>query len=269
MKLFADGADKAGMLESMYHGPLIQGFTAKSYAHAEGRTSSIIKLCTRYLACHTGPSYFFRGLFRRFRRNGTTRHTRSRNGVRIMHVKIPVTNTWESSVDLARSLAQAGVKLNVTAVMTLDQVASVSARVLADGPPAFVSGICRSRIADTGRDPMPVMAAAVGTPAHVSKHRINLGQPARIAEYLASGQGSVGCHYYGDERMILAKPRLGWKEDLQIEYSLEDRQNGFAMTRFLAWRYAAAAPGKDNGSNPERWHVNPVMTSRQSPSRRW
>ena len=69
-----------------------------------------------------------------------------------VYVKIPVTNTWgESSADLVRTLAQAGVKLNVTALMTLEQVQHISA-ALADGPPAFVS-VFAGRIADTGRDP--------------------------------------------------------------------------------------------------------------------
>ena len=77
-----------------------------------------------------------------------------------VYVKIPVTNTLgESSEAVIRTLARAEVKLNVTALLALDQVRVVGA-ALGGGPPACVS-VFAGRVADTGRDPVPLMAAAV------------------------------------------------------------------------------------------------------------
>jgi transaldolase len=75
-------------------------------------------------------------------------------------VKIPITNTrGESSIPLIVRLAAAGVKLNVTAVTTLEQVRAVVDALAADVP-AIVS-VFAGRIADTGRDPVPLMREAV------------------------------------------------------------------------------------------------------------
>src|ERR1700678_4549364 len=77
-----------------------------------------------------------------------------------IYTKIPVTNTRrEKSTGLIRCLAQKGVKLNVTALMTLDQVEEV-AGALAAGPPACVS-VFAGRVADTGFDPVSLMSSAV------------------------------------------------------------------------------------------------------------
>ena len=77
-----------------------------------------------------------------------------------VHVKIPITNTsGVTTADLQRRLANENVQLNVTALLTLDQV-EIAASALAGGPHAFVS-VFAGRIADTGTDPVPVMAKAV------------------------------------------------------------------------------------------------------------
>jgi len=77
-----------------------------------------------------------------------------------VYVKIPVTNSeGVSTAPLIRELAAAGVKLNVTAILTLEQVLTVC-EALDPKVPAVVS-VFAGRIADTGRDPMPLMAAAL------------------------------------------------------------------------------------------------------------
>ena len=69
-----------------------------------------------------------------------------------VYVKIPITNTRrEASADLIRRLSHAGIKLNVTAMMTLEQVKQVAANI-SPGVPCYVS-VFAGRIADTGRDP--------------------------------------------------------------------------------------------------------------------
>ena len=77
-----------------------------------------------------------------------------------VYVKIPVTNTkQETCYALVKKLAAKKVKMNVTAVMTLTQVRDVVAS-LDPHVPSYVS-VFAGRIADTGRDPLPIMAAAV------------------------------------------------------------------------------------------------------------
>ena len=147
------------------------------------------------------------------------RPARSRNGVRTSTSKFPSPipgvsrrPTWSAS------LAQAGVKLNVTALMTLEQVQQVSA-ALADGPPAFVS-VFAGRIADTGRDPMPVMAAAVELLRMSPNVELIWASPRELLNIFQAD--SIGCHIITATNDILAKLRLVGK-DLH-EYSLETVQ---------------------------------------------
>ena len=72
-------------------------------------------------------------------------------------------------------LAADGVKVNVTAMMTAEQV-QMAADALHGGPPSFVS-VFAGRIADTGRDPVPIMQAVCGGAAHLPERRAHLGEP--------------------------------------------------------------------------------------------
>lgn len=158
VKIFADGADLAGMLE-MYRNPLIKGFTTNPTLMRKAGVSDY-----RVFALDTLQSIpdrpisleVFSDEFAEMERQARDISTWGEN----VYVKIPVTNTrGEPSIELVRTLADAGIKVNVTAMLALDQVRDVSA-VLVGGPPAFVS-VFAGRIADTGRDPVPLMAAAV------------------------------------------------------------------------------------------------------------
>ena len=164
VKLFADGADKAGMLE-MYHNPLIQGFTTNPTLMRKADILDYQAFALDIVRAIPDRPISFEVFSDDFGDMAHQARTIAQWGENV-YVKIPVTNTWgESSVDLVRTLAQAGVKLNVTALMTLDQVQHVSA-ALADGPPAFVS-VFAGRIADTGRDPSAAHGGGGGTPAYV------------------------------------------------------------------------------------------------------
>src|SRR5882672_4941855 len=78
-----------------------------------------------------------------------------------VYVKIPITNTRrESAIPLVQELARSGVKLNVTAICTLEQVRE-TAQALKGGAPSVIS-VFAGRIADTGRDPVPLMKEALG-----------------------------------------------------------------------------------------------------------
>ena len=117
-----------------------------------------------------------------------------------VYVKIPVTNTQArvgARADRA-SCPRAGVKLNVTAICTLDQVREV-AQALAGGAPSVVS-VFAGRIADTGRDPVPLMTEALAICRAADRaHRAAVGQPARAAEHRAGRRDRLR-HHHGDAR---------------------------------------------------------------------
>ena len=148
VKIFADGADKAGMLE-MYRNPLIKGFTTNpTLMRKAGVTDYQVFAQDVVRAIPDRPISFevFSDDFAEMKRQARIITTWGKN----VYVKIPVTNTLgESSTSIIHELAQEGVKLNVTALLTLDQVRKVST-ALAGGPPACVS-VFAGRIADTGR----------------------------------------------------------------------------------------------------------------------
>jgi transaldolase len=156
IKIFADGADKAGMLQ-LNANPLIKGMTTnptlmrKVGVHDyEAFARDILKSITEK------PISFevFSDDFLEMRRQALKIRSWGKN----IYVKIPITNTrGESSLPLVRDLAREGVKLNITAILTEEQVAGV-AQALDPKVSAFVS-VFAGRIADTGVDPMPHMCA--------------------------------------------------------------------------------------------------------------
>ncbi|MGA2281472.1 MAG: transaldolase [Verrucomicrobiota bacterium] len=154
VKLFADGADKAGMLQ-LNGNPLIQGMTTNPTLMRKAGVHDYEAFARELLQHITEkPISFevFSDEFPEMRRQALKINGWAKN----VYVKIPITNTRdESSLPLVRDLALEGVKLNVTAILTLEQVAGV-ARALNPKVPAVVS-VFAGRIADTGVDPMPQM----------------------------------------------------------------------------------------------------------------
>jgi len=133
-----------------------------------------------------------------------------------VYVKIPVTNTrGQSSADLLRRLSHAGVKVNVTALMTLDQVREVS-KCLTGGPPSYVS-VFAGRIADTGRDPVPIMAAAVELLRPFPNLELIWASPRELLNIFQAD--AIGCHIITATNDVLNKLRLVGKDLSQ--YSLE------------------------------------------------
>lgn len=158
VKIFADGADKAGMLE-MYAKPYIKGLTTNPTLMRKAGISDYKVFARDILAeIKDKPLSFevFSDDFAEMERQALEIAGWGDN----VYVKIPVTNTnQETCYALVKKLAARSVKLNVTAIMTLTQVRDV---VVALDPnvPSYVS-VFAGRIADTGRDPVPLMAAAV------------------------------------------------------------------------------------------------------------
>jgi len=154
VKVYADGADKQGMLQ-LNANPLIKGMTTNPTLMRKAGLKDFEAFARDILQGITEkPISFevFSDEFPEMRRQAMKINGWGKN----VYVKIPITNTRaESALPLIRELAAEGVKLNVTAILTLEQVAGV-AKALAANVPSVVS-VFAGRIADTGVDPMPHM----------------------------------------------------------------------------------------------------------------
>lgn len=214
VKIFADGADKAGMLE-MYRKPFIKGFTTNPTLMRKAGVADYAAFAREILdAIKDRPISFevFSDEFAEMERQARLIAQWGKN----VYVKIPVTNTRrEASLDLIRELAGAGIQLNVTAMMTLEQVRDVSA-ALAGGPPACVS-VFAGRIADTGRDPVSLMAAAVELLRMYPNVELIWASPRELLNIFQADE--IGCHIITVTNDILKKLDLVGK-DLG-EYSLD------------------------------------------------
>ena len=214
VKIFADGADRAGMLE-MAAKPWVAGLTTNpTLMRKAGITDYRAFARDILLAIPEKPISFevFSDDFREMEEQALEIASWGDN----VYVKIPVTNTLgESACPLIRRLARAGVKQNVTALMTLRQVADVSA-ALGNGPAAYVS-VFAGRIADTGRDPVPMMAAAVELLRPFPNQELIWASPRELLNVFQADQ--VGCHVITVTNDVLKKLALVGK-DLD-GYSLE------------------------------------------------
>lgn len=158
VQIFADGADKTGMLE-MYAKPYIQGLTTNPTLMKKAGITDYRAFCKDILThIKDKPLSFevFSDEFAEMERQAMEIASWGNN----VYVKIPVTNTKQGTCyDLVRKLGLQKVKMNVTAIMSMTQVRDV-VDALNPNVPSYVS-IFAGRIADTGRDPVPMMAAAV------------------------------------------------------------------------------------------------------------
>src|SRR5215469_16781936 len=154
VQIYADGADKQGMLQ-LNANPLIKGMTTNPTLMRKAGLKDFEAFAKDILQSITEKSISFEVFsdeFPEMRRQAMKIKGWANN----VFVKIPITNTRaESSLPLVRELAQEGVKLNVTAILTQEQVAGV-AKALNPKVPSIVS-VFAGRIADTGVDPMPQM----------------------------------------------------------------------------------------------------------------
>ena len=214
VKIFADGADREGMLD-LYRNPIIKGFTTNpTLMRSAGITDYEAFARDIVAAIPDRPISLevFSDDFREMEAQGRRIASWGSN----VYVKVPITNTHgESTVPLVRSLSRSGVKLNVTALMTLSQVRDVTA-ALASGAPSCVS-VFAGRIADTGRDPVPIMAAAVQMLAPYPQIELIWASPRELLNIFHADQ--VGCHIITVTHDTLKKLTLVGK-DLD-EYSLD------------------------------------------------
>jgi transaldolase len=189
VKIFADGAVHGGIVELALN-PLIKGFTTNptlmnhvGIRDYEGFARELLS------AVPTLPISFevFSDEFDEMERQALKMAAWGEN----VYVKIPITNTRsEDSGPLLAHLAAEGVKVNVTALMTLEQVRQASAQ-MADGPAGCIS-VFAGRVADTGRDPVPLMAAAVELLRPYPNLELIWASPRELLNIFQAD--AIGCH---------------------------------------------------------------------------
>jgi transaldolase len=214
VKIFADGADLAGMLH-MYGKPWIKGFTTNPTLMRKAGISDYAGFAKQVLAAISDRPISFEVFSDEFPEMERQAIEISQWGPNV-YVKIPITNTrGEDSVELCRCLARRGLKLNVTALLTLEQVRKAAA-ALGGGPPACIS-VFAGRIADTGVDPVPLMRCAVEILAPNPNLELIWASPRELLNIIQAGE--IGCHIITVTNDILGKLELLGK-DLST-YSLD------------------------------------------------
>jgi len=214
VKLFADGADLAGIRE-MAANPIIKGFTTNPTLMRKAGVADYKSFALQVLGLVKDLPISFEVFDDDFAEMEKQAHEIASWGKNV-NVKIPVTNTrGEFCGPLVERLSRGGVQLNVTAVMTVDQVRRVADR-LAPDTPAIVS-VFAGRIADTGRDPVPIMAEAVKVLKSRPKAELIWASPRELLNIFQAD--AIGCHIITATNDILNKLSLVGK-DLD-RYSLE------------------------------------------------
>ena len=214
VKIFADGADKVGMLE-MYAKPFVKGLTTNPTLMKKAGITDYRAFCKEILASiKDKPLSFevFSDDFSEMERQAIEIASWGEN----VYVKIPVTNTkQETCYALVKKLAAQKVKLNVTALMTLTQVRNVVAS-LDPNIPSYVS-VFAGRVADTGFDPVPMMAKSVEILKAAPASELIWASPRELLNIFQADE--IGCHVITVTNDILKKLSLvGYDLD---KYSLD------------------------------------------------
>lgn len=214
VKIYADGADLATM-RRLATEPLIQGFTTNPTLMRQAGVSDYETFARDVLGCISGrPVSFevFADDLATMERQALTIAAWGPN----VYVKIPVTNTrGVSTAPVLRSLAGQGVRVNVTALLTLAQVESC-ATALSRARAGCIS-VFAGRIADTWRDPVPVMADALELLRPYPQLELIWASPRELLNIFQAD--NLGCHIITVTPELLKKLNLVDK-DLD-EYSLE------------------------------------------------
>ena len=214
VKIFADGADKAGMLE-MYEKPFVKGLTTNPTLMKKAGITDYRAFCKDILnSIKDKPLSFevFSDDFSEMERQAMEIASWGEN----VYVKIPVTNTKQQPFyELVKKLASKKVKLNVTAIMTLTQVRDVVAS-LDPQVPSYVS-VFAGRVADTGYDPVPMMEKSVDLLKAAPASELIWASPRELLNIFQADD--IGCHVITVTNDILKKLSLvGYDLD---NYSLD------------------------------------------------
>jgi transaldolase len=214
VKIFADGAEKVRIME-LYSNPAIQGFTTNpTLMHQVGVTDyeSFARDLLESISDRPVSFEVFSDDFDEMERQAFKIASWADN----VYVKIPITNTkGEKSAPLVRRLVAAGVKLNVTAILTIEQIDETVQAL--DGTPHSYVSVFAGRIADTGRDPMPFIRHAVAACNRAGGMEVIWASPRELLNIVQAHE--LGCHVITVTPDILKKlPMIG--RDLG-EFSLD------------------------------------------------
>ncbi len=214
IKLFQDGADLDAMVAAKQR-KLVSGFTTNPTLMRKAGVSDFKAFAQKAIAAVPNlPISFevFSDDFSTMEREA--REIASWGGN--TYVKIPITNTTgESAAPLIRKLSKEGFSLNVTAMLTLDQVDTVAGA--ADPVARTIVSVFAGRVADTGVDPVPLMTKAVAMLKHLPKAELLWASPREVLNVVQAQE--CGCHIITATPDLIAKVPLFGK-DLR-QYSLE------------------------------------------------
>ncbi len=214
IKIFADGADKAGMLE-MHAKPFIQGLTTNPTLMRKAGVRDYRAFAKDVLSTISDKPISFEVFSDEFPEMERQAMEIAEWGSNV-YVKIPVTNTRrEPAYRLVRKISAAGVKVNVTALMTLGQVRAV-VEALNPDVPSYIS-VFAGRIADTGQDPIPMMTQALIAMRAQPMSELIWASPRELLNIFQADE--IGCHVITVTNDLLKKLSLvGYDLD---KYSLD------------------------------------------------
>ena len=203
VQIFADGADKAGMLE-MYNKSFIKGLTTNPTLMKKAGIKDYEAFAKDILLEVKDKSISFE-VFSDDLDEMEEQALKIATWGENVYVKIPITNTKGiPTYSLIKKLSDKGVKVNVTAIMTLEQVRDVVLS-LNQNIPSYVS-VFAGRIADTGVDPVPLMSAAVQITSMNSKAEVIWASPRELLNVFQADE--IGCQIITVTNDILKKLEL-------------------------------------------------------------
>jgi len=213
-KIYADGADLEQMLE-LAAKPYVRGFTTNPTLMRRAGVTDYVRFAHRVLEEITDRPISFEVFADEF----DEIHAQAleiAGWAPNVYVKVPVTTTrGESTTEVIRALTTSGVQVNVTGILTLPQVETVTG-ALEGGAPSIIS-VFAGRIADTGRDPIPIMVEALRIMAAAPTAELIWASPREVLNIVQADQ--IGCHIVTVTQDLLAKVHLLGKA--LDEYSLE------------------------------------------------
>jgi transaldolase len=214
VKIFADGADRASILE-LAANPLVKGFTTNPTLLRKAGITDYEAFGRSLARAIPNRPFSFEVLSDDFDQM-EQQALQIANWGENVYVKIPITDTrGRSAAALVKRLAEHGVKLNVTALMTLDQVDAVVPS-LRNGPPSCIS-IFAGRVADAGCDPLPILRGALERMRAYPQIELIWASPRELFNIVQAEE--IGCHIITVTHDLLKKlPLIG--RDLS-EYSLD------------------------------------------------
>jgi transaldolase len=214
VKIFADGADVPTMLE-MSNKPFIQGLTTNPTLMRKAGISDYKKFAREVLELIQNKPISFE-VFSDDSKEMIEQAMEISSWGDNVNVKIPITNSkGDSTTQVIKELSSRGVSINITAILTTRQVKNVI-EVLDENSKAFIS-VFAGRIADTGRDPIPLMAEALEIMREKPRSELIWASPRELLNVLQAD--AIGCHIITATSDILKKLDIIGKDLSQ--YSLE------------------------------------------------